>query len=162
MPRPSIHRDDPKWLSDLDIDPSLRDQVRKQAIDLHTRDIASFSPLGPAEKSARQRRLKLKNPWLIQPWIVYCLGSSIVFTVLFVFQIPNQAGPLTRMGIMMFILVIGLLVTKHFQKQQSTPYLSAALRHHGIVICPGCGYHHARQPSEPICPECGLVDPPVE
>ena len=58
------------------------------------------------------------------------------------------------LGLEIVILAAGLVVRRRgFSKRQLIPCFSAALRRHGILVCPGCGYHVAHQAPEVICPE---------
>ena len=155
----------PQWLHELDIDPSILETVRAEALKLYETDVFSFRTPSPSEKTARRRRLRLANPWRIPPWAWFCLTMVILFLGVIALNVSAFGNPnriLTMAGISIFILTVGFIVVKRSQKHQFTPYLSAALRRHGIIVCPRCGYHIAYQTSEPICPECGLADPVAE
>ena len=152
----------PQWLRDLDIDPSILEKVRAEALKLYEMDVFSFRTPSPSEKIARRRRLRLANPWRIPPWAWWCLTMFILFTgvnALAASDFGNSDRILTMAGISIFILTIGFIVASRFQKHLLTPYFSAALRRHDIIVCPRCGYHIAYQTLEPVCPECGLADP---
>ena len=81
MARPSILRNEPKWLTDLEIEPLLLEQVREEAQKIYTKDVVSFAIPSPPEKSARLRRRKLGNPWPVPLWLAYTLFCLLVFEV---------------------------------------------------------------------------------
>ena len=161
MAKPSNFRNTPSWLQDLDLDPSLLEKVRKEAITIRERDIYSFRELTPAERTVRQRRLRLASPWRIPPWILWAVVITVLFIAFQVFNLSDYAFQnriLVLIGVTIGMVAVSILVNRRYQTQLFIPYFSAALRRHGIIVCPRCGYHVAHRTEDPVCPECGLKD----
>ena len=96
----------PQWLRDLDIDPSVLEKVRAEALKLYERDVVSFRTPSPSEKIARQRRLRLANPWRIPPWAWFCLTMVILFAGVLAIAASDFGNPnrtLTMAGISIFL-----------------------------------------------------------
>ena len=159
MTKPPPALNVPPCLQELDIDPSIMTEVRKEALQLLEKDVVSFRTLSPEEKAARRRRVRLANPWGNWPIFAWCLAILMSFGF-FMMVLSTGFNLMLAFGLQTVILIASIVVMRRcFSKRQLIPYFSAALRRHGIVVCPGCGYHVAHHPSEVICPECGLADP---
>ena len=158
---------DPTWLRDLDLEESVRAEVRTQALELLKRDRSFLQRVTESdpEREARRVRARLGGGDGIGPRL-----ARIILRIIVGLQIPilivgslllasSNANWLVTVLYVVCGTLLFLTLDSRSDRPVLTPHYATVLRGHGIGACLKCGYLVTNQAPESICPECGLEDP---
>ncbi len=160
---PTYPKTDPAWVRELGLDRERLHRVREDVHSMRLNDghPGALSEEGTPAGDARRMRRMVGRRWrpldLVVPGILLVAGFGLPMiadrptgSLALIVPIAPQLG---------LTLAIVVAAFQHLWGGGRTPYYALALRKHGIVVCPRCGYRAAGDTETTTCSECGFDDP---